>query len=395
MRKSVRIAYFDCFAGISGDMTLGALLDAGVDEAQFRRELGKIEGIEFDLRVSKVLKKCIQATNVQVLTRNERGHRKLKDVSDIINSSELSETVKARAVDAFRRLAEAEAAVHGSTPEEVMFHEVGAVDAIVDIAGTAVGTELLGIERIVCSPLPMGRGFVETAHGKIPLPAPATVELLKGVPVYSAGIEGELVTPTGAALVRTLASDFGEMPAMTVQAIGCGAGKAEFPFPNVLRILVGEASAEMALPRTDRVSVVETNIDDMNPEFYDLIFDRLFKAGALDVYLTPVYMKKSRPATLLSAVCPIDRTEDIIHVMLAETTTFGVRISSAYRRCLERKWETVTTRFGEVRMKVGIMGGAQITASPEYEDCRKAAEVHGVPVRLVYDEAVARYYNGR
>jgi len=391
----VRIAYFDCFAGISGDMTLGALLDAGVDEAQFRRELGKIEGIEFDLRVSKVLKKCIQATNVQVLTRNERGHRKLKDVSDIINSSELSETVKARAVDAFRRLAEAEAAVHGSTPEEVMFHEVGAVDAIVDIAGTAVGTELLGIERIVCSPLPMGRGFVETAHGKIPLPAPATVELLKGVPVYSAGIEGELVTPTGAALVRTLASDFGEMPAMTVQAIGCGAGKAEFPFPNVLRILVGEASAEMALPRTDRVSVVETNIDDMNPEFYDLIFDRLFKAGALDVYLTPVYMKKSRPATLLSAVCPIDRTEDIIHVMLAETTTFGVRISSAYRRCLERKWETVTTRFGEVRMKVGIMGGAQITASPEYEDCRKAAEVHGVPVRLVYDEAVARYYNGR
>ena len=391
----MRIAYFDCFAGISGDMTLGALLDAGVDEAQFRRELGKIEGIEFDLRVSKVLKKCIQATNVQVLTRNERGHRKLKDVSDIINSSELSETVKARAVDAFRRLAEAEAAVHGSTPEEVMFHEVGAVDAIVDIAGTAVGTELLGIERIVCSPLPMGRGFVETAHGKIPLPAPATVELLKGVPVYSAGIEGELVTPTGAALVRTLASDFGEMPAMTVQAIGCGAGKAEFPFPNVLRILVGEASAEMALPRTDRVSVVETNIDDMNPEFYDLIFDRLFKAGALDVYLTPVYMKKSRPATLLSAVCPIDRTEDIIHVMLAETTTFGVRISSAYRRCLERKWETVTTRFGEVRMKVGIMGGAQITASPEYEDCRKAAEVHGVPVRLVYDEAVARYYNGR
>lgn len=389
----MRIAYFDCFAGISGDMTLGALLDAGADEAQFRRELGKLRGIEFDLRVSNVLRNGIQATDVQVLTSDEHPHRGLKDISDIISSSGLSEPVKARAADIFRRLAEAEAAVHGTSSEEVRFHEVGAVDAIVDIVGAAIGIELLGIERILCSPLPMGRGFVETAHGKIPLPAPAALELLKDVPIYSAGIEGELVTPTGAAIVRTLASGFGDMPSMSVQAIGCGAGKTEFPFPNVLRILVGEASAEAALPATDRVSVVETNIDDMNPEFYDLIFDRLFKAGALDVYLTPVYMKKNRPATLLSVVCPIERTDDIAHTILAETTTFGVRISRAYRRCLERRWETVTTSFGEVRMKVGFIQGTQIAASPEYEDCRKAAEAHGVPVRQVYEEAVARYYS--
>jgi len=391
----VRIAYFDCFAGISGDMTLGALLDAGADEAQFRRELGKLQSIEFDLKISKVLRNGIQATDVQVLASDEHPHRGLKDILDIISSSGLSESVKARAVGIFRRLAEAEAAVHGTSSEEVCFHEVGAVDAIVDIVGTAIGIELLGIERVISSPLPMGRGFVEAAHGKIPLPAPATLELLKDVPIYSAGIEGELVTPTGAAIVRTLASDFGEMPSMAVQSIGCGAGKTEFPFPNVLRILVGEASAEMALPATDRVSVVETNIDDMNPEFYDSIFDRLFKAGALDVYLTPIYMKKNRPASLLSAVCPVERTENIVHAMLAETTTFGVRISSAYRRCLERRWEAVTTSFGEVRMKVGIMGGAQITASPEYEDCRKAAEAHGVPIRRVYEEAVARYHGGR
>ena len=389
----MRIAYFDCFAGISGDMTLGALLDAGADEAQFRRELGKLRGIEFDLRVSKVLRNGIQATDVQVLTSDEHPHRGLKDISDIISSSGLSESVKARAADIFRRLAEAEAAVHGTSPEEVSFHEVGAVDAIVDIVGAAIGIELLGIERILCSPLPMGRGFVETAHGKIPLPAPAALELLKDVPIYSAGIEGELVTPTGAAIVRTLASGFGDMPSMSVQAIGCGAGKTEFPFPNVLRILVGEASAEAALPATDRVSVVETNIDDMNPEFYDLIFDRLFKAGALDVYLTPVYMKKNRPATLLSVVCPIERTDDIVHTILTETTTFGVRISRAYRRCLERRWETVTTSFGEVRMKIGMIGGAKVTTSPEYEDCREAAEAHGVPVRQVYEEAVARYYS--
>ena len=386
----MKIAYFDCFAGISGDMTLGALLDAGADEARFREELAKLRGIEFDLRVSKVVKSGIQATDVEVLTEEHHHHRRLRDITELIATTDLSDAVKTQAIKIFQRLAEAEGTAHGTGPDEVHFHEVGAVDAIVDIVGAVVGLELLSIERVYASPLPMGSGFVEAEHGKIPLPAPATVELLKGVPVYSAGIEGELVTPTGAAIIRTLASGFGEMPAMTAQSVGYGAGKREFPFPNVLRIMVGEGPAEMALPLTDRVSIIETNIDDMNPEFYDSVFEKFFKGGALDVYLTPIYMKKSRPATLLSVICPIERTDDLTRILLAETTTFGVRISQADRRCLDRKWEAVTTKYGEIRMKVGVLEGKPVSVSPEYEDCRKAAELHGVPVRRVYDESLAQ-----
>lgn len=390
----MRIAYFDCFAGISGDMTLGAVLDAGVDEARFRKELAKLP-VEFDLQVSKVVKQGIQATDVRVIVPHEHHHRRLNDIKALIEAAGLSDTIKARSTAVFQHLAEAEGAVHGTSPEEVTFHEVGAVDAIVDIVGSAIGLELLGVEEVFASPLPMGHGFVEAAHGKIPLPAPATVEILRGVPVYDAGIQGELVTPTGAAIIRTLATDFGEMPAMTLQTTAYGAGKSEFPFPNVLRVLIGELSdmSDLSDP-SDRkqVAIVETNIDDMNPEFYDLVFERLFKAGALDVYLTPIYMKKNRPANLLTAICPIEKKDAISEVLLTETTTFGVRISIASRRCLERKWETVSTHFGDIRIKIGLMGGKAITASPEYEDCKKAAEAHSVSVHMVYDEAIARYH---
>jgi len=394
----MRVAYFDCFAGISGDMTLGAVLDAGVDEARFREELGKLEGVEFDLEVSKVVKQGIQATDVRVITGHEDHHRNLKDVSEIINSSSLSDAVKARAIEMFRRLAEAEGAVHGTSAEEVHFHEVGAVDAIVDIVGSAIGIELLGVEEVFASPLPMGHGFVEVAHGKIPLPAPATVELLKGAPVYDAKIEGELVTPTGAAIIRSLATSFGEMPSMKVESIGYGAGKTEFPFPNVLRLMIGECCCPSDVSDlsdlSDRVSIIETNIDDMNPEFYDSVMERLFKAGALDVYLTPIYMKKNRPANLLTAICPHEKTAEVSRTILEETTTFGVRISTASRLCLERKWETVSTKYGEIRIKIGLIDGEVVTTSPEYEDCRKAAEAHGVPVKRIYDEAAAAYHKG-
>lgn len=386
----MKIAYFDCFAGISGDMTLGALLDAGADESLFRRELEKLQGIEFDLRIDKVNKNGIQATNVEVVIGEQHHHRRLRDVVEIISASALSDAVKSRAIGIFRRLAEAEGTVHGISPEEVHFHEVGAVDAIVDIVGASVGIELLGVERIVASPLPMGHGFVEAAHGRIPLPAPATVELLKGVPVYPTNVEGELVTPTGAAIVRTLASEFGGMPPMSIHSVGYGAGKADFPFPNTLRVLMGEMSEE--LPQSHEVSIVEANIDDMNPEFYDSVFERLFKAGALDVYLTPIQMKKSRPATLLSAICPAERVDEVARTILAETTSFGVRISHAERRCLDRRWETVATKYGEVRVKIGMLDGEPVTASPEYEDCRKASEACGVPVRRVYEEAVSVYH---
>ncbi len=386
----MRIAYFDCFAGISGDMTLGALLDCDADLARFQNELAKLPGIEFEIKVSKINKKGIQATNVEVLTSEEHHHRHLKDILDIITSSKLSEPTKEKALAIFRRLAEAEASVHGTSPEEVHFHEVGAIDAIVDIVGACILIELLGIEKIIASPLPMGHGFVEAAHGKIPLPAPATVELLKGVPIYDAGIKGELVTPTGAALISSFASNFGGMPSMSIQSTGYGAGKMDFPFPNVLRVLVGEPSQEAAQP-WDYVSVVETNIDDMNPEFFELIIERLFRAGALDVFLTPIIMKKSRPGTLLSVICPTDKTDNVAKIMLAETTTFGIRISETKRRCLERNWKTVSTRFGEIRIKVGTIDGAEIVASPEFEDCRKAAETHAVPLRKVYEEALVAY----
>ena len=394
----MRVAYFDCFSGISGDMTLGALLDAGADEAAFRPELAELQGIKFDLEISKVSRNGIQATDVRVITGHEHHHRGLKEVSEIITSSTLSESVKARAVEIFTRLAEAEGVVHGTSAEEVHFHEVGAVDAIVDIVGSAIGLELLGVEKVYASPLPMGHGFVQAAHGKIPLPAPATVELLKGVPVYDAGVQGELVTPTGAAIIRTLASEFGDMPAMKIDSIGYGAGKTEFPFPNALRLMIGEcccpsdgSDGSDGSDRSGRVSIIETNIDDMNPEFYDSVFERLFAAGALDVYLTPIHMKKNRPATLLSVISPTDKTDELARIILANTTSFGVRISSATRRCLEREWETVSTRFGEIRIKIGLLNGEVITTSPEYEDCRKAADAHSVPVKAAYDAAVVAY----
>ncbi len=381
----MKIAYFDCFAGISGDMTLGALVDGGADEARLREELGKLMGVHFDLEITKVCKKGVTATDVNVITGHEHHHRHLADITDIINSSALSDSIKARAINVFRILAEAEGKVHGTSPEEVHFHEVGAVDAIVDIVGASILMDLLGIEKVYASPLPMGHGFVEAAHGRIPLPAPATVEILRGIPVYDAKIEGELVTPTGAAIARTLASEFGDMPTMKVQSVGYGAGKSDFPFPNTLRVFVGEVEAPLP---GDRVSIVETNIDDMNPEFYDSVFEKLFKAGALDVYLTPIQMKKNRPATLLSAICPPEKVDDLSRIVLSNTTSFGVRISHAVRRCLDRRWETVSTKYGDIRVKIGILDGEAVTASPEYEDCRKTAEAHNVPVRLVYEEAI-------
>lgn len=387
----MKVAYLDCFAGISGDMTLGALLDAGVDKNRFQAEIKKLSEVNFDLNIGKVTKNGIEATNVEVITPHEHHHRHLKDIVRIIESSDLPDSTKAKAIRTFQVLAEAEGAVHGTSADHVHFHEVGAVDAIVDIVGSCILFEMLGVDRIIASPLPMGHGFVEAAHGRIPLPAPATVEILKGVPVYDAKVEGELVTPTGAAIARALADSFGAMPPMRVESIGYGAGKTDFPFPNVLRVMIGESAEER--PANEKVSIVETNIDDMNPEFYDSVFDRLFKAGALDVYTTPIMMKKNRPAVLLSAVCPVEKVEHVSEVILTETSTFGVRITNAHRRCLDRKWHTVSTKYGDIRIKIGLLGGREIVASPEYEDCRKAADTHGVSVQTVYKEALLAYQN--
>lgn len=389
----MKTAYFDCFSGISGDMILAALLDAGLDETSFRAELAKLPDIEFDLKISKVIKHGITASDVDVIIYEDHHHRRLKDIEDIITRSELSDSIKTGTIKVFQRLANAEAKIHGTTPDEVHFHEVGAVDAIVDITGTIIGLEMLGIEKVYASTLPMGHGFVKAAHGMIPIPAPATVELLTGIPVYSSGIEGELVTPTGAALISTIASGFGSIPSMTLQKTGYGAGKKDFGIPNVLRLLIGESVEKSQTIPSHKVGILETNIDDMNPEFYDSLFEKLFKAGALDVYISPVQMKKNRPASLLCAISSPDKVDILAEIILRNTTSFGVRISSAERRCLDRTWETVSTSYGEIRLKVGMLNGETITASPEYEDCKTAAQNHDIPLKIAYEAALLIYSN--
>jgi uncharacterized protein (TIGR00299 family) protein len=301
--------------------------------------------------------------------------------------------VKQTAERIFNRLAEAEGRVHGRSPEEVHFHEVGAVDAIVDIVGTAICLELIGWPKIVAGPMPTFHGYATGSHGTFPLPAPATAEILRGVPWRKLGIEGELVTPTGAAIITEIASGFGEMPAMTVESIGYGAGKSDFGIPNVLRIMLGEES--ISVPAARSVTVIETNIDDLNPQFYETAMERLFAAGALDVFLTPIQMKKNRPGTLLSVICDPVKTESLAAVVLAETSTLGVRISRWERVCLDRRWEEVVTGFGTIRIKIGERDGKTITASPEYEDCKQAAAKHDVAIRQVYESAMVLYRTGR
>jgi pyridinium-3,5-bisthiocarboxylic acid mononucleotide nickel chelatase len=390
----MKIAYFDCFAGISGDMTLGALIGAGADPERLRDQLAGLGIGGYKIEVGRKISGVIDATDVRViLDEVHHHHRHLKDILGIICSAPLSEAVKQMAERIFRRLAEAEGRVHGCSPEEVHFHEVGAVDAIVDIVGTALCLEMLGWPKVISSPMPTFHGYAKGAHGVFPLPAPATAEILLGVPWRKLDIEGELVTPTGAAIIRELAVEFGPLPAMTVERIGYGAGKSDFGIPNVLRIMVGEERTAQASPQS--VAVIETNIDDLNPQFYETAMERLFAAGALDVFLSPIQMKKNRPGTLLSVICDPLQAESMAAVILDETSTLGVRISRWERICLDRRWEEVVTEFGTIRIKIGERDGKTITASPEYEDCKKTAMAYHVAIRNVYENAVALYRAGR
>ncbi|MBE0558067.1 MAG: nickel pincer cofactor biosynthesis protein LarC [Proteobacteria bacterium] len=392
------IAYFDCFSGISGDMTLGALIGAGADPELLKKGLTSLGIGGYRIEIGRKTAGYIDATDVRVILA-EADHlhhphdRRLADILEIIRGAELSEEVKRTAEGIFRRLAEAEGKVHGYSPEEVHFHEVGAVDAIVDIVGAALCLEILGWPKVVASPMPTFHGYIRCAHGLFPLPAPATAEILRGVPWRKLDVEGELVTPTGAAIIREIAAEFGPLPAMRVERIGYGAGKSDFELPNVLRVMIGQ---EPPVPHSaGTVAVVETNIDDLNPQFYETAMEKLFTAGALDVFLTPIQMKKNRPGTLLSVICEPAGTEAIASVILAETSTLGVRISQWERICLERRWEEVATEFGKIRIKIGERDGRMITASPEYEDCKRAAAEYGVPARQVYESAVALHRAGR
>src|SRR5277367_4149141 len=388
----MKLAYFDCFSGISGDMTLGALVDAGCAVEHLRSELRGLQVNGWELTAEKVWKNGMSATYVKVVTEDQSKHRSLSAILEILEKSQLEPGVRARAGAIFRKLGEAEARVHDVPLEKIHFHEVGAVDAIVDIVGACVGFQHLGIEKFACSPLNVGGGTARMAHGVLPVPAPATAALLKGKPTYSNGVQRELVTPTGAAIVATLCDSFGPQPAMTVYSIGYGAGTAGLENqPNVLRIMIGEAAEKSVAAAPfgfdEEISVIEANLDDMNPQIYGHFQERALACGALDVYTTPVQMKKNRPGTLLTVLCkPTDRAK-LMDLIFAETTTIGARTYNAQRRVLPRESVTVSTSFGEVRMKVASVNGHIRRATPEYEDCRALAVEKNVPLQAVISAA--------
>jgi uncharacterized protein (TIGR00299 family) protein len=388
----MKLAYFDCFSGISGDMTLGALLDAGCDLETLREGLRGLPVPGWELSAEKVWKNGMAATYARVKTEDQQKHRSLNTILEILKNSQLAPAVRDRASAIFQKLGEAEARVHDVAIDKIHFHEVGAVDAIVDIVGACIGFHALGIEKFACSPLNVGGGTAKMAHGVLPVPAPATANLLQGKPTYSNGVQRELVTPTGAAIVATLCESFGPQPAMSVSAIGYGAGTADLEGqPNVLRIMVGEAAEKTAPGYDQEITVIEANLDDMNPQIYGYFQEKALAAGALDVFTTPVQMKKNRPGTLLTVLCQPADVQALMLLIFAETTTFGVRTYSAQRRVLPREFVSVATKFGEVRVKLSRINGRILHVAPEYDDCRKLAEEKNVPLQRVINEALRTY----
>jgi uncharacterized protein (TIGR00299 family) protein len=386
----VNFAHFDCFSGISGDMTLAALIDVGVDEKAIRAGIDSL-GLPIHLEVEKVRKNGIAATYVHVEAPDEQTHRFLPEIEAILQRGRLTPRQRDLALRIFRRLAEAEAAVHDQPVEKVHFHEVGALDSIADITGAAIGLDLLGVERFTSRAVPTGGGMVKCAHGLMPVPAPATARLLTGVPLAPTAIKAELTTPTGAAILTTVVHQWIDTPAMTIERIGHGAGKRELiEQPNVLRLFVGTAVATTAA-ESDQVWALETNLDDLSAEVIGYCYDLLLAAGALDVFSTPIFMKKNRPGVLLSVLAPEERLAALEEILFHETTTFGIRRYAVSRRKLQRKPYTVQTQWGPVLGKLGWIEGRPAVFSPEYEDCAKVARQHGVALREVYEQARRAY----
>jgi uncharacterized protein (TIGR00299 family) protein len=380
------IGYLDTPSGISGDMFLGCLVDGGWPIERLRdtlQRLGLPDG-SWDVQAKRVMRGALSATLVDVrVDEPGGGHRHLGRIREIISAADLPAAVKARATATFERLARAEAKVHGCSVEAVHFHEVGALDAIVDIVGTVAGLNALGIDRLYASALPLGEGWVECEHGAMPLPAPATLELLAAAsaPTRPAPGPGELVTPTGAALVTECATF--SQPEMSIERIGVGTGRKEFAWPNIARLWLGQPLADGPIVQID------TNIDDMNPQFYATVSERLFEAGALDVWLSPVQMKKGRPAVMLSVLAPSPRETELAELILRETTTLGLRVHHVHRHESKRQQRAVATPYGEVNVKLKWLGRELVGATPEYDDCRRLAEQHEVPVRMVHEAATA------
>ena len=386
----MKIAYFDCFSGISGDMTVGALLDAGLKIETLEKELKKLGLSGYQLEVNKVAKKGISATQFKVKIKEEGVERRFKDILTILEKSKLNEEIKKETKKIFFNIAQAESKIHQKDIDKIHFHEIGGLDSIIDITSAVIGIKTLGIEEIHSSALPVGKGFVKCAHGVIPVPAPATLELLKNIPTYSGGIESEMITPTGAAIISTLAKSFGKRPLMKIERIGYGAGEKEFTIPNLLRVSIGEKILKDENLKdgyvSDEAVLIETNIDDMNPEFYDYIIDKLFSQGALDVFLTPIQMKKNRPAHILSIIVYEQNLKEILEVLFSESTTLGVRIREIKRLRLGQQNFIAETKYGKIRVKVGIFKGEIKNIAPEYEDCKKMAKQHKVPLKEIYEE---------
>ncbi len=446
----MRIAYLECFSGMSGDMFMGALIDAGVSPRVLEETVAAL-GVGARLEISHVVRSGISATKVDVWvdgekdmpreefraeqerkvartpsqTHHDHGHhhehqhssehevsrtvasephehshphehahgRGLAEIREIIGKAAISKSAQETAIAIFEALGAAEAKIHATSIERVHFHEVGAVDAMVDIVCASVGAEALGVDQIICSPLNVGGGMVECAHGTFPVPAPATVELLKDAPVYSSGVQAELVTPTGAAIVKVLATRFAPFPEMTIEKSGYGAGTREFPgHPNAVRLTIGEAASVLAAKTaSETVTVLEANLDDLNPQVFGYVMDRLLEEGALDAFGIPVQMKKNRPGMLLTALCKPEDASRLTQIIFTETTTLGVRRRDEVRQILARRWENVCTQWGDVRIKIASMNGTVTNYAPEYEDCRRIAAEHRVPLKTVMLEAARAF----
>ncbi|MGI8469017.1 MAG: nickel pincer cofactor biosynthesis protein LarC [Pyrinomonadaceae bacterium] len=383
----MKTLYFDCFAGASGNMILGALVALGVDENELVEQIKLLGVADFEIEFSTRDKSGISAVHARVKVPREHAHRHLRDIEKIINDSRLNESVKKRAVEIFTNLAKAEAKIHGVNIQKIHFHEVGAMDAIVDVVGACVGFEILKIEKFACSKIHMGSGFVKMAHGKFPVPPPAVTELLKGAPVYSTEIEGELITPTGAAIIATVCEEFGKIPEMRIEKTAYGAGTRDYEdFPNALRLIVGMSNEGRESRDKDKLRItnyelrtdtglllLETNIDDLSPQILGFVMERAFELGALDCWFTPIQMKKNRPATLVSILCDAEKREVLTGLLFAETSTLGVRISNVERNCLPRETVKIETEFGAVDVKVSKYQNKIVNAKPEYEQIREIA----------------------
>lgn len=377
--------------GISGDMCLGALIDLGVDFKMILRELKKLPVDRIDIKLGKELRHSITGTTFRVHLAGSHHHRTFKDIKSLIKKSALAPAVKDLSVRIFGLIAEAEGRIHGVVPDKVHFHEVGAMDSIIDIVGASVAITSLKVDRIVSSPVPLGSGWADTMHGRIPIPAPATVEILKGVPVAASNAPFELTTPTGAAILKAVVDDYGPMPSMVIGRTGYGAGKKDFKeSANLLRVMSGETGGKASgREDTESLTVVETNIDDMSPQVSGYLMERLFSAGARDVFFTPVQMKKSRPGVLLTVLTDAVNKMKIIDMIFEESTSIGIRFYPVERHCLERKTVKVKTPWGPISVKISLRGGRAVNAQPEYEECRLLAERKKVPLKKVMEEAAA------